>query len=342
VEYERFPAWPRRLIQIFIGVVYFGAAVTKIHTPLFFTGDMLQFWMQTHINFKHPIGEYLSLYPILLVGFAYVTVVWEIMFIFLCWKGSWRSIVLPVGVLFHFMTTLTLGLLMFPMVCYCTYLAFLDEDDMQRCSAWFRRCCRRFAWLKRAVSRCAKWRDRIGSPVGWQSSARAAFVFSMALFAVANVEVEHWLDLYGERRPEGRYALTPMDPEEVATILAPTEPFRISDRFFAIDLGTVLVGDRLANRRTEFRQGETIVAQCNLTPPHEDMYIECKMHNSDNRIVERFGAVATREMFRTNFNYHVTDAVPPGEYSLVVETGGRPVMQKKFQILPRRGNAAAN
>ncbi len=342
VEYQRFPAWPRRLLQIFVGVVYFGAAVTKMHTPLFFTGDMLQFWMQTHINFKHPIGEYLSLYPIMLVGFAYVTVVWEIMFIFLCWKSNWRTFMLPVGILFHFMTTLTLGLLMFPMVCYCTYLSFLDEDDVRQGAAWFRRRCRRSAWLKAAVSQYAAWRDRLGSPTGWQSSARAAFVFSMALFAVANVEVEHWLDLYGERRTEGRYALTPMDPAEVSKIFAPTEPFRVTDRFFAIDLGTILVGDRLANRRTEFRQGEMLVAQCNLTPPHEDMYIECKLHNGDNRIVERFSTIATREMFRANFSYFLSDAVPPGEYSLVVETAGRPVMQKRFQVLARHGNAAAN
>jgi len=340
--YEKFPAWPRRLLQIFIGVVYFGAAITKMHTPLFFTGDMLQFWMQTHINFKHPIGEYMSLYPILLVAFAYVTIVWEIMFLFTCWKGTARWLMLPVGILFHFMTTLTLGLLMFPVICYCTYLSFLDEDDTRNVAAWFRRLCRRSTWLKRGVTQLAVLRTRMGNPTGWKSSARAAFVFSMALFAVANVEIEHWMDLYGERRPEGRYALTPMDSDEVARILAPTEPYRVSDRFFAIDLGTILVGDRLANRRTEFRQGERLIAQCNLTPPHEDMYIECRLQNSDNRIVERLGSVATREMFRANFNYWITDATPPGEYSLVIETAGRPIMQKKFQVLPRHGSVAAN
>jgi hypothetical protein len=341
-QLERFPAWPRRLLQIFIAVVYFGAAITKIHTPLFFTGDMMQFWMQTHINFKHPIGEYLSLHPILLVASGYITVIWEITFIFLCWKSRWRSIMLPIGILFHFMTTLTLGLLMFPMICYCTYLSFIDEEDWQKTAAWFRRQCRRFQWLKTGVSQLVDWRARLGSPIGWQSSARAAFVFSMAMFAVVNVEVEHWMDLYGERRPEGKYALTPMDPVEVARIMSPTEPLRPSDRFFAIDLGTFLVGDRLANRRTEFTQGEVVIAQCNLTPPHEDMYIECLLQDNENRILDRFGTVATREMFRANFNYQLTDAMPPGEYSLVIKTAGQPILSKKFQVLQRYGNAAAN
>jgi hypothetical protein len=340
--HQQFPVWPRRLLQIFIGVVYFGAAITKMHTPLFFTGDMLQFWMQTHINYRHPVGEYLSLHPILLTSFAYVTIVWEVTFIFLCWKSSWRSIMLPIGIVFHFMTTLTLGLLMFPMICFCTYLSFIDEEDWQQSVAWLRRQSRRFEWLKTCFRQLAALRDRLGNPTGWQSSSRAAFVFSMALFAVANVEVEHWLDLYGERRPEGRYALEPMDPAEVAKLLAPTEPQRIADQFLSIDLGTTLVGDRLADRRSQFRQGEIIVAHCNLTPPHADMYIECKLKDVDNRIIDTFGTVATREMFRANFNYRLTDATPPGEYSLVIETAGKPVLHKKFQVVQRYGNAAAN
>ncbi|MDB5346487.1 MAG: hypothetical protein JWP89_4864 [Schlesneria sp.] len=342
-EYQKFPAWPRRLLQLFIGVVYFGAAITKMHTPLFFTGDMLQYWMQTHINYKHPIGEYMSLYPIMLVAFAYVTIIWESTFIFLSWKGSWRTIILPLGIMFHFMTTLTLGLLMFPMICYCTYLSYMDEEDLHNGAAWFRRQCRRLSWLKTSVQKLTSLREWMGQPANsWKTSARAAFVFSMALFAVANVEVEHWLDLYGERRPEGRHQLVAMDQEEVTKLMAPTEPYRISDQFFAIDIGTILVGDRLANRRTEFRQGEKLIAQCNLTPPHADMFIKCKLQNSDNVIVDEWGSIATREMFRTNFSYQFSDATPPGEYHLVVETAGTPILKKKFQLQERRGKVAAN
>jgi len=342
VPHERFPVWPRRLIQLFIGVVYFGAAITKMHTPLFFTGDMLQYWMQTHINYRHPIGEYLSLYPILLVAFAYVTIVWEVMFIFLCWKSSWRTLVLGVGVVFHFMTTLTLGLLLFPVICYCTYLSFLDEEDVQQMAAWFRRQQRRYPVLRSLPRRLEALRQRLGDPAAWRAPARAAFVFSLALAAVVNVEIEHRLDPYGLRRPEGRHVLQPMAQEEVARMLAPTEPLRIADRFFAIDLGTFMVGDRLANRRSQFWHGEQLIAQCILTPPHEDMHLECKIQNESNQIIERFVTIATREMFRANFNYNVTDAVPPGQYTLVIETAGQPVMQKKFTVVSRDGTVAAN
>ena len=60
--------------------------------------------------------------------------------------------VLPIGIFFHIMTTLTLGLLMFPMVCYCTYFAFIDEDDVSKSFAWMRRQSRRFDWLKTGQS----------------------------------------------------------------------------------------------------------------------------------------------------------------------------------------------
>lgn len=339
---NRFPVWPRRLMQLHIGSVYFGAAITKMHTPSFFTGDQLQYWMQTHINFQHPIGEYLSLYPILLVAFGYITIVWEVLFLFLSWKSLWRVFVLPVGILFHFMTALTLGLLLFPMTCYCAYLSFLDEDDMRKLSAWGRRWMRRFDWWKPVVSRASVWRERLGDPIGWRTSARAAFVFSLALFSVAHVELEYWMDPYGERRPEGRLPLKVADPALVQKILAPPEPQRDSDKFFAIDTGTILVGDLLANRRREFRHGEKLIAQCNLIPPHEDMWLECHIQDSDNRLVDRLGAVATREMYRANFNYPITDAMPPGDYTLVIQTAGRTVMQKQISVLPARGTASAN
>ena len=342
LERRRFPAWPRRLMQIHIGAVYFGASITKMHTPTFFTGDQLVYWMQTHINAEHPLGELLSLYPILLMAFAYVSIVWEVTFLFICWKSMWRSFVLPIGILFHFMTMLTLGLMLFPVICYIAYLAFVDEDDVQQCSAWCRRQVRRFGWLTSLSRRVAGWREHLGDPIGWQTSSRAAFVFGLVAFSVACVELEYRLDPYGMRRPEGPHALTLADPAVIEKILAPTEPQRDSDMFFAVDTGTILVGDLLANRRREFRQGETLIAHCHLTPPHDDIWIECQIQDANHRIIDRLGGVATREMLRSNFNYPIDDQMAPGEYTLVIATGGRPVLKKFITVLPRHGTASAN
>lgn len=339
-EMPRSPAWPRRLLQLHIGFVYFGAAMTKIHTPSFFTGDQLQFWMLTHLNYQHPIGEFFSMYPIMLVVGCYVTAVWEIIFIFCAWKSSWRFIILPLGILFHFMTALTLGLMMFPTVCYCTYLAFMDEDDVQKSAAWFRRQMRKFGWLKQAVlsarAAVASWEYR----PQWRKASAWTFAAVVPLIAVAGTEMEYWWDVYGERRPEGRHQLVAIDPERAQQLLAPVTPQRDIDKFFAVDMGTFMISELLADRRTSFRHGETMIAQCNLLPPHEDMVVECKIRDGDNRSIDRIVAVATRDMFRVNITFPIAENLPPGDYTMTVETAGRYVMQKKFQILPKYGTVA--
>jgi len=183
-------AWPRRMMQLLICYVYFGAAVTKIHTPSFFSGDQLQYWMLTHLNYQHPIGELLSLYPILLVAMGYVTVIWEVTFFFCGWKSSWRSFYLPVGILFHFLTALTLGLLMFPMVCYCTYFSYLDDEDMATSCAWLRRQTRRFGWLKTASVRLTDWRNRLGERPEWSRPSPIWFAGALPVVALRGAAFE--------------------------------------------------------------------------------------------------------------------------------------------------------
>ena len=339
--YPKSAAWPRRLMQFFIACVYFGAGITKIHTPSFFTGDQLQYWMLTNLNYQHRLGELLSGYPILLVAFGYIVVVWELAFIFCSWKSSWRFVILPVGVLFHFMTTLTLGLLMFPMVCYCTYLSFIDEEDIQKSSAWVRRQIRHFSGLKLAYSKLIEFREMMGDRPQWQTPARLAFAIAIPVVAVAGIQVEYQMDNYGERRPEGRHHLVAIEPERARLMLAPVQPQRDVDKFFAVDMGTILASDIVVNRRTSFRQGEHVIAQCSLTPPHEDMVVECKIRDSENRIVEKRVEIATREMLRVNLRFNITYDMRPGEYFMNIETAGRHVLKKKFTVLPKYGTVAS-
>ena len=340
IAYPKSEAWPRRLIQLHIAFVYFGAAMTKIHTPSFFTGDQLQYWMLTHLNYQHPVGEFFSLYPILLVAFSFVTAVWEITFIFCSWKSSWRNIVLPIGIFFHFMTALTLGLLMFPIVCYCTYFAYIDEDDMRQSFAWLRRRSRRLPWLKSVSHKLVEWRTAMGERPEWRTQAFLGFAIALPAIAFLGIELEHHWDLYHQRRSEGRPQLVAIEPDRARLLLAGAPPQRDIDKFFAVDMGTFLISDLLADRRTSFRQGEKMIAQCNLIPPHEDMVVICKIRDLENRIVDRIVAVATREMFRVNIEFPISETMRPGEYSMTVETGGRHVMKKNFNILAKYGTVA--
>ncbi len=342
VDRPKFPVWPRRLLQFLIGFIYFGAAVTKMQTPGFFSGDQLQAWMLTHINYRHPVGEYFSLYPILLVMFAYVVIVWELIFVFVIWNRTfWRPFMLAVGIMFHFMTSLTLGLLIFPAAMYTMYVSFVEIDDIQRSAAAFRRFTRQFSWLSGAVRNAQQWVSQ-PLPAYWRPTARVAFVATAMLTMGLGVAAEYQMDPYGIRRPDGPHQLIPVEPEIVQQMLAPTPRLRDIDKFFALDTGTIQVGDLLVDRRTSYRQGERMIAQCHLTMPHEDMWIEMHLLDSDNRLVVRRPQIATREMYRAHFLFDFTKSVEPGDYTLVIMTAGNEVLRKPLSVLPRRASLFAN
>ena len=181
----------------------------------------------------------------------------------------------------------------------------------------------------------------MGSRPAWQFPAKVVFASVIPLIAVAGIQIEHQFDTYGERRPEGRHQLVALETERARQLLAPVTPQRDIDKFFAVDMGTFLVSEIVANRRTTFRQGENVIAQCSLIPPHEDLVLDCKIRDDENRIVDKKREIATREMFRVNMHFFLSNEMRPGDYPVNIETAGRPVIKKKFTVLPTYGTVAS-
>lgn len=331
-----FPSWPRRLTQIFIGVVYFGAALTKIHTPAFFSGEQLQTWMITDYNIPTPLGHYLSQFPSILVIMGYISIVWEMLFLFVSWSGVGRVIMIALGVMFHVMTGFTLGLDVFPVVCISFYFAFLEERDVAQISR---------AWSSSKLS--VIWRGAVSGPVkvflaGLRAIARvpipptAAFAFATALVAAAGVEIEHVMDPYGIRRPEGPYTLKELEPDYVRELLTPTPPIRAKDKFTSLETGTFIAAGHLFDRKSIFKHGETIMIEFGVAPPHEDMWVECCLLDARNRQYNLVGQTVTREMMRGSVYFQLTEVMDPGEYWVAVKCAGKEVMRKPFTL---RGGA---
>lgn len=334
----RFDAWPRRLLQIMIGMVYLGAALTKMHTPAFFSSDQMRQWMITNVNHSNPIGEYLSFYPAALVVSAYVTVLWEVLFVFLAWRGRGRAIMLTMGVLFHFGTCILLGLYIFPLVCCSLYFAFLEEKDFARIGAFLQK-------LREKGSRLAEGiitlPDRLGGLIPDVRSrvATTAFALTILVVVAGGIETEYWLDPFGVRRAEGAYELVELDKHEVRSMLRDSERIQESDKYLSFDIGSGLFGDVIANQRTQFRHGEILIAQCTLNPPHEDMYIECNLHEhrvegATDRIIDRVGQIVDRNTLRSSWEFFLFDALPPGKYDLVFQSRGKEITRRTFELLP--------
>lgn len=364
VQAPRFPIWAQRLAQLLLGIIYFGASVTKLHTPAYFSGDQMMYWMMTHLNNSHPLGDYVSQYPVWIIISAYVAVVWEITFLFCVFQRRMRLPALLIGVFFHIMTTFLLGLVVFPLVMITAYLVFVTEDDMRRIATFYRRLQRRIGWLARLRTASAgrfSWLASEKSPrLQWPRLAMPClFALVLSLVSLGGVEAEYWLDPYEMRGPGGPLALKEISDEEAHRLLGDELELREKDKFLTFDLGTVMVGEHLLNRRKEFRQGERVTALVGLNPPHDDLWIECHLFDSTTKIVElegqppveevvpdklmsRVGQVVPREMLRASFIYFLDEAVSPGEYFFVLRSKGQEIMRKRFTLLPNPKAALAN
>jgi hypothetical protein len=346
-----FPVWPQRLVQLFIGVVYLGAAMTKIHTPAFFSGDQLMYWTMTYINNVHPLGDWLSQYPLLLSIFGYITIVWEIVFIFLVFHARLRLPTLGVGLAFHLMTMFTLGLYVFPLVMGASYLAFLTQAEVERLLAW--------RPVRAATGRMARLLSMLRIPEPSPSTGfwfrhrgAAAGGATLLVCAVAAIELEYWSDPYKMRGANGPLPLRALEPEEAERMFTFNVPLRQSDKVLAFDLGTTLVGEHLVDRRREFVQGSALIAQLTLSPPHEDMWVDCTLHEVrldsstgdlvPGRVVSRTGHVVARETFRTSFAFALDEHLPPANYIVRVRAGKEEVARRRFALKSRTGAVAAN
>ena len=331
----RAAAWPRRLLQLFIGIVYFGAAFTKMHTIGFLSGDQIRFWLLTNMNGAKPLGEWLSMYPALIITMSHIALIWQVLFIFLCWRGRLRGTMLVIGGLFHLATIWLLGLSIFPPIMLLTYFAWLNEEDVQRIRQYMQSFA---AWLSRGTfGTTAEWLTALGGRISGFAAAMpmpSAIAFSLGLTAtvVAGLEVEYQLDPYGQRRPTGPYVLQPLSAERVATLFRNADRMRDEDKFFALEMGTETLGGVVVHRRDTYEPGDPIIAQCALVPPHEDMWVECRLFNALGRQLHEIGQAVTRDMLRVNFRFQLPHDLAAGDYHLVVRCNGDDVLSRNVRV----------
>ncbi len=326
---ETGPAWPRRLIQLLIGIIYLAAAATKMHTPTFFTGDQLRFWLLTNVNMENPFGEYLSQYPGMILVMVYVNIFWEIAFLFSCWKGVGRTVNLTIGLIFHVMTILTLGLVVFPLVYFVLYLVWYDTRDHRRVMAWWQS-----LFGRDFRSQLTPSTPALAANGGWGGHNFLVWSLCAACAAGLGIWIDHHADPFGERRPEGRYALQPISRERVEELLRNDQKIDVQDKVFPLEIGSVKFNDNLVDRKTQFHYGDQAMIQCSLLPPHEDLFMEAHLRNEEGQIIRRLWQVVARENLRGHFWFMMEDSLTPGMYSVVVRINGHEAARRTLELLP--------
>lgn len=311
--------WPRRLIQLLIGLIYFGAATTKLQTEAYFTSDQLRWWMMTNVNRANPMGEWLSAYPSILIAMAYAAIVWQIIFVFISWRGIGRLFALGFGATFHFSTAPLLGIYVFPMVMISSYVSFFDEKDMLQIGRWARRL-GLDQWLTRPVH-VPKW-----------AASGLAYATVLLVTSAVGVAAEYVIDPYGERRPEGKHPLPVLEAGFFERIPREPESIRETDKYHTVTIGTDVLGGVMMNSRNEFQRGERFLVQVSLTLLHGDQWIECNLLDPEGRLVQQVGQVVTRERLRAEWQFKVPTTLPPGTYSVVIRSGGQEIARRPVEI----------
>jgi len=332
--------WPRRLVQVLVGVIYFGSAFTKMHSPGFFNSDSLRTWMWTNVNNTNTLGEYLALYPVALIIMAHISSIWETLFLFLCWRSWSRNIMIVMGIGFHLATVPMLGLIIFPMIMIASYLSFLEPETVERLLPRFRGLARRIQAMFPGTTRRRFSQHIPGAAL--RMPAVLLFMIMLSLTVVGGIEIEQLLDPYAERSPDGPLTLVEMEPAQAKRMLAPTTRLREKDKLLAFEVGTNVAGGVILANRSVFSVGDSLFAQCTLNPPHEDMWIECNLLDDRGRTVERQGQFVLRDQNRTGYFYPITQLWEPGNYSLVVISGGQEIGRRSIRIVADALRPVAN
>ena len=317
--------WPRRLIQLMIGLCYFGAAMTKVHTAGYFSGDQLRFWTLTDYNNHNPVGEWFSLYPVPLAAMGYIAIVWEISFLMLAWRGVGRWVMLGLGVGFHAGTYFLLGLYILPLVTIATYFAFFGQTDYERAAAWCRA-----KLAERGIASQAKrtpaWVRKVHSV-----PATTGLALLVGLFAVGGSLAERTIEPY--RQADGsRFALPEVPAEKVKTMIAATPKVRLVDKLFSFRVGQGVVVGNLADQRDSFGLGETATVEACFVTPHEDLWVECDLYDPTGGRLGKVTTVLTREKHRCHFNWTFPTCLGPGDYDIVLACRGEELARKTIRV----------
>ncbi|MBI1310611.1 hypothetical protein GC176_04820 [bacterium] len=330
---QAYPIWPQRLIQLFIALVYFGAACTKMHTDAYFTSDQLRYWLMTNVNNDNPAGELLSFYPAVVIAMANFAIVWQIVFVFIIWKPVVRWVMLAIGVMFHASTTPLLGLYVFPQVMISSYLSYVEEGHFLRVRGFARQ-----FWSELPVrldsSRLAATVERLQPRFRVPAAAASGVVWIGILLTatLAGVAAESFCDPYGLRRAEGPFPLKQLDPQLAERLMSPNSPILFSDRLLSFDVGLDMLGGVLLTTQRTVHRGQPFFVQASMAPPHEDVWLNCQLLDSNRQLLHEVGQIVSREHLRADWQYNIPTEFPPGQYSLVLQHQGEAVAERVIGV----------
>lgn len=126
------PAWPLRLLQLQVSVMYLGAALGKFRGVGWRDGSATGYALRLPELERFPLASALDAWPALVPFTTYATLAVEAALVVLVWPRRTRAPALLVGVTLHLGIELGLRVGFFSVAVMIIYLAFLDPRGRGR------------------------------------------------------------------------------------------------------------------------------------------------------------------------------------------------------------------
>lgn len=317
------PVWPRRMMQWLVCAIYFGAAVTKLRTPAFLTGDLLGFSLLDDYWGGGPVGIWLSSMPHVVLGLSLATVLFELLFPFLIWVPRLRLIMLAAAVAFHLGMAAAMHLSTFSPTMFVALIPFLHESDLMRL---------RLPGIGSSAFAAA------GLAPGHRRRlyAAAAYVVCAVAVVVSGCFVQRQYDWYGAfgRRSLNDIASLPSIPDDQwADMQAQRQP-PWEDFVHRTSLGTRASGTQVFGAPDRFRGGDTVYVLVQFIPGHPELLLEGLLIAPDGQEAARFSHRVPRNVAYSVNGFELTEELPPGRYRVIFQVQGFEFAERGFDLTP--------
>lgn len=135
LEFGQSAAWPLRLMQIQICVVYLRTVYWKLKGKSWWNGTAAWYplWAEVYVRFRPPMW---MLNRTTIAVATWGTLVVEVAFGTLVWIEEFRYPMIILGILFHLKLDLIMNLQLFSWVMICSWLVFIPPNDLDVFVTW--------------------------------------------------------------------------------------------------------------------------------------------------------------------------------------------------------------
>lgn len=334
---------PRRMLQALVCAVYFGAVLTKLHTPGYLNGDLLSFSLLDEHWGTGNWGAGLARHPQwLLMGSLSILAV-EALFPVLIWfersrRGIWLAVVL-----LHTILGCLLHIGIFSPLMLVLLLAFVEERDWRWVAQWqcwrmIQRTVRGWKWLPAGEWLGIEPEARLPNSVHFAARPQAGMVWSWGAILVAWGGLASlgalglwWLDrseVFGNRPPA---VLQELEPGEVELRLTQQLP-PYSDYLHRVELGQRFGGNQTFGARDHFPRGSTVYLLVQTVSAHPALTISGVLLDPQGNEVRRATTSLDAASTYTVLAYELLPAFAPGEYRVILQAEGTDVWQRRFRV----------